>query len=153
MKKNILILGILLLVSCSTTYKIGSEGEKYKLPKDLVVFLNSFEQSVTSHNVGKLMLIMGKNYKKEQHDDMLEGRTAQFINEFFGGTDVNTGGFKNPKFKDITSIHFTSIQKSESSYTVYYLISTKKFQIYCRWNISVKKRENGMIYGLVGAVG
>ncbi|NOZ34414.1 MAG: hypothetical protein GXO80_03840 [Chlorobi bacterium] len=153
MKKYILFLGIWLFVSCSTTYKIGSEGEKYKLPKDLVVFLNSFEQSVASHNVDKLMLLMDKNYKKEQHDDMLEGKTAQFINEFFGGTDVNGSGYKNPKFKNITSIHFTSIQEIENGYTVYYFITTKEYRIDCRWDISVNKTKNGTIYGLIGAVG
>jgi len=153
MKKFVLISTVFFLFSCASTYKVGSEGENYKIPKELSVFLSSFEQSVTSHNSVNILLHMDKAYKKEQHDDMLEGRTEQFLNEFFSGSNVNGSGFVSVKFNSIKSIHFVSIQKNETGYTVYYTVETKDAIVDCSWEISVKITETETVYGLVGAVG
>ena len=153
MKKFVLISTVFFLFSCASTYKVGSEGESYKIPKELSVFLSSFEQNVTSYNSDNVLLHMDKAYKKEQHDDMLEGRTEQFLNEFFSGLNTDGSGFVSVKFNSIKGIHFVSIQKNETGYTVYYTIETKEANIDCSWEISVKKTEYGTKYGLIGAVG
>ncbi len=153
MKRFLFISALFFLFSCFATYKIGSEGEKYKIPKNLSVFLSSFEQSVTSHNQNKVLLYMDKAYKKEQHDEMLEGRTEQFLNEFFSGTNVDGSGFVLVKFSSIKGIYFTSIQQTETGYTVYYTVKTNAVTVDCNWEISVTETEDGTVYGLVGAVG
>jgi len=153
MKKILFISALFFLFSCSVTYKIGSEGEKYKIPKNLSVFLSSFEQSVTSHNQNKVLSYMDNAYKKEQHDEMLEGRTEQFLNEFFSGTNVDGSGFVLVKFSLIRGIYFTSIQQTETGYTVYYTVKTKDVTVDCNWEISVTKTEDGTVFGLVGAFG
>jgi len=153
MKNFLFITALFFLLSCSVTYKIGSEGEKYKLPEKLSAFLNSFEQSVTLHDSNKLLSYMDKAYKKEQHDEMLEGRTEQFLNEFFSGTNVDGSGFVLVKFSLIRGIYFTSIQQNETGYSVYYTVKTKDVTVDCNWEISVTKTEDGTVYGFVGAVG
>jgi len=153
MKKILFISVLFFLFSCASVYKIGSEGEKYKIPKKLSVFLNSFEKSVLLHNTDKLLSHMDKEYKKEQLDGMLEGRTEQFLNEFFSGTNVDGSGFVNLTYSSITGIYFTSIQQNEGSYTVYYSVEIKNRRVDCDWEISITKDGDNTVYGLVGAVG
>ncbi len=153
MKKILFVSVLFFLFSCSVTYKTGSEGEKYKIPKGLSEFLASFEKSVTLHDENKVLSHMDKGYKKEQHNDMLEGRTEQFLNEFFSGTNVDGNGFVSIKFKSIIGIYFVSIQQNDNSYTVYYTLKTKTASVDCNWEISVTKTDAGTVYGLIGAVG
>jgi len=153
MKNFVYISVVFFLFSCATSYKIGSEGEKYKLPKELVLFLNSFEQSVTSHDTNKLLQNMDIGYKKDQLNGFLGGKTEPFINEFFCGENVATGTFKCLNFNEISGIYFSSIQKKDSTYTVYYSVSSKKITVDCSWDISVTKNNGKTVYGLVGAVG
>ena len=153
MKNTLLISVLFFLFSCATTYKTGSEGEKYKIPKDLSAFLSSFEKSVASHNIDKTLSCMDKQYKKEQLDGMLEGKSDQFLNEFFSGSNVDGSGFVSVKFKSITGIYFAGIQQSDNGYTVYYTVETKDAKADCNWDISVTKSESGTVYGLIGAFG
>ncbi len=151
---NVLFFAVIFLIfSCSTTYKTGSEGEKYKIPKDLSSFLHSFEKSVTLNDSAEILSHIDKNYIKEQLENMLEGRTEQFLNEFFSGNNVDGSGFVSVKYNTIKGIYFSSLQKNESGYTVYYIIETKDAKVECTWEISEIKTTHGTIYGLIGAVG
>ena len=102
------------------------------------------------------IIILGsgdKNYIKEQLEEMLEGKTEQFLNEFFSGKNVNGTGYLSVNYQSVTGIYFSSLQKSESGYTVNYIIETKNAKVECSWELSVKKTETGTTYGLIGAFG
>ena len=93
---------------------------------------------------------MDPAYKKEQHDNMLQGRTTQFLNEFFCGQDAKSNTFKCLNYKKIKSLKLIKKERKENGYRVYYQVNSKKYSVTADWFIKIKDNK---IIGLVGAVG
>jgi hypothetical protein len=145
---------ILLLGACSTTTKVNQAGEKYKIPKDMQLFLTDFENAVRSHNQMMVLNFMDPDYIKEQLNNFLQGRTEQFLNEFFCGMKTDDSGFGCPEFENILSFEFESIEQTdESMYRIVYIVKTKDTEIRCDWGLMLIPSGVVYRYGLVGAVG
>jgi hypothetical protein len=152
--KYLFVLFGLFLFSCATTTKLNTAGTKYKIPKDLDLFLNEFENTVKTHNQSKVLNFMDPDYIREQLDDFLDGRAEQFLNEFFCGMKTDDSGFFCPEFETITGFEFEDIEKTEEGmYRVVYTITTKAESIRCDWGIMVIPTGVVYRYGLVGASG
>ena len=138
MKYFLLIFSIIFISSCSSVQKLGTTGEKYKISKEMNQFLLDFESAARNHKKTVMLNLMDKVYKKEQHDEMLEGRTAQFFAEFFAGNLVNDKGFKTVPFETIIIIKFVSIkQTDEDTFEVCYIVESADFKVKKQWqNIS-----------------
>lgn len=131
--------------------------EKYTLVEpvytDLESFLKGFEAAVLSNDPGRILPYMDKDYLREQHDSLLQGRTYQFLNEFFSGNSLEKQTFVKADYKKITAI-----TRNESNYnTGYYAISYSVFidnnTIKCTWIIMTKLENGKPVFGLYGAVG
>jgi hypothetical protein len=144
---------VVFLFSCATT-KINTAGAKYKIPKDLDLYLSEFENTVKTHNQSQVLNFMDPDYIREQLDDFLDGRKEQFLNEFFCGMQTNDHGFYCPEFDDITKFEFESIEKTDDGmYRVVYLITSDNITVRCDWGIMAIPTGVVYQYGLVGASG
>ena len=154
MKHLYLIFIVFFIFSCTSVQKINSSGEKYKISKELNQFLVDFESAVEDQKRTELLNLMDPDYKKEQHDEMLEGRTDQFLNEFFAGRQTNGKGFKVLNFESVTSLDFSGINKTnEDTFDVFYIVKTSEYQINCRWQIKLRIIKEKNVFGMVGASG
>lgn len=65
----------------------SQETKPAKLPKKAneTKFLMNVASLVRAHDADQLMMLMEPEYKRTQHDEFLQGRTDQFLTEFFGG--------------------------------------------------------------------
>ncbi|MCF6366360.1 MAG: hypothetical protein L3J35_09170 [Bacteroidales bacterium] len=154
MKCLYFIFAVTLIFSCSSVQKVGIKGEKYKISKELNQFLLDFESAARNHKKGAMLNLLDKDYKKEQHDEMLEGRTNQFLNEFFAGYLISESKFKSPGFESIISLNFVSIKQiDENSFDVSYIIKSKDFELVREWEIIIRNVNGKQVYGLVGAFG
>ena len=84
-------------------------------------FTTEFEQSVLTHKPEEILKFMTNSYVKEQHDEFLEGRTKQFLNEFFcGKTEENPSKFKC--VNDISQIkEIVRVSLTPTSYGLQYV--------------------------------
>ena len=154
MKHLYLFITVLLIFSCTSVQKLNSSGDKYKVSKELNQFLLNFESAAENHKKTVLLSLMDRIYKKEQHDEMSEGRTGQFLNEFFAGRQTNENGFKVLNFEAITSLDFASINKTdEDTFDVIYIVKTTEYQIKCHWQIKLRIIKGKNVFGMVGASG
>jgi hypothetical protein len=117
-------------------------------------FFITLKKAVLDKDQVLLMKTIDPEYKKEQHQKMLKGRTNQFINELFCG-NLNPGqGFRCLKFKKITGITMVSSKRKNSgNYDVEFEISGDGIKIICNWVVKVRVLEGKKFFGLVGAVG
>lgn len=154
MKKVYLIFTVFFIFSCASVKKVNTSGEKYKISKELNQFLLDFESAAENHKKTALLSLMDKVYKKEQHDEMLEGRTNQFFNEFFAGQQTNGAAFKVLNFEAITSLDFVRINKTdEDTFEVLYIVKTSEYQIKCNWQIKLRIIKGKNVFGMLGASG
>src|SRR5687767_11288545 len=85
-----------------------------------VIFLRKVELAVRAHDADQLMTYMEPGYKRSQHDEFLEGRTLQFLTEFFCA---------NVPFNQISEARLISYSKSKESknqYDVVFYVSNGK---------------------------
>lgn len=150
MKKVLYIFLPILLLGCSTTKKLGLNKEQYN---QLNIFLTKFEEAVIQHNKTKVIACMDKDYVYEQHDIFLNGKTHQFLNEFFCGYTIENKKFKCLEFETITTVKRKVIATENNNLQVYYKITSNNFTINTNWMVKVVKEANVVHYSLVGAVG
>ncbi len=154
MKYLYLILSIIFISSCSSVQKLSTTGEKYKVSKEMNQFLLNFENAARNHKKTAMLSLMDRAYKKEQHDEMLEGRTDQFFSEFFAGNLVSGKGFKAIPFETINLIKFISIkQTDEDTFDVVYIVKSSDIEVKKQWQIILRNIKGKTVYGLVGAFG
>jgi len=139
------------MAGCSV-FKSNKTSET-AIPKALQQFLFDFEKAVKDQNTEKILSLMDKEYLTEQHDNFLEGRTSQFLNEFFCGELTNGRGFKCLKFNELKNASKISIIQNLDSYVVMYEVSDAKDSIIASWTISVREIKGKIVYGFVGAMG
>lgn len=138
----------------SVEYKPDNEFSLNNYPEDLQKFLSEFEKASLAHSKEMLLKSMDAHYKAEQHDNFLQGRTDQFLNEFFcGNRTEGKEEFTCIKYSEITEIKLSDISKNESGYNITYLITGNSFSIKCNWTVTITIGGDLLIYGLCGAVG
>src|SRR6478735_5059835 len=101
MKKIHLISILFILASCAVE---KSSSTKPQDGETIDAFVSSFEKATLSHDANQIMLFMENGYVKEQHDQFLEGRTEQFLNEFYCGNNVSSNTFECAKYQKIDAV-------------------------------------------------
>jgi len=101
--KNIILI---LLLFFAFTFK--GNAQEIKIPKEHTKIVQTFLTGVNEHSIAKVMKAMDKNYRKEQLK-FLKGNKEQFVNELFGGEDLNTHKYVNQIFKKIQTFELYSI--------------------------------------------
>lgn len=131
--------------------------EKYTLVEpvytDLESFLKGFEAAVMSKDPGRILPYMDKDYLREQHDSLLQGRTYQFLNEFFSGNSLEKQTFINVDYKKINAITRNETNFTTGYYAISYSVFVDKNTIKCTWIIMTKLDNGKPVFGLYGAVG
>lgn len=140
--RNVLIL-FLFLFSCSTPENMPNRAVQVKLMNSMNEFVFEFIANVDDKNQLKVMEMMHPSYVQEQHDDFLEGRTNQFISEFFG-TAFN-------KIK--TFEHLYSYTVGTDIFVVFEVQSVDRIKSTHHYHIKFRNDDSGYKYGMVGAVG
>jgi hypothetical protein len=123
-----------------------------KLPEVLPI-LSGFDQAVERHSLKKMMKFMDSDYILDQHDQMLQGNTKQFIDELLSGySRPGDGAFIAIDYEDILQVDlFEMIPMDESNQVVWKLLLNDGRVIYTTfW---VKLNEKTGQYGIVGPVG
>lgn len=118
-------------------------------------FATEFEQSVLTHKPEEILKFMTNVYVKEQHDEFLEGRTKQFLNEFFcGKTEENPSKFKC--VNDISQIkEIVRVSITPTAYGLQYVFKIKYNNEWIRVEHTISKSpsKHNPQMGLVGASG
>lgn len=118
-------------------------------------FTTEFEQTVLKHKPDEILKFMTNDYVKEQHDEFLQGRTKQFLNEFFcGNTDTKPSKFKC--VDDITQIkEIVRVSITPTNYGHEYVFKIKINNEWIRVNCSISNSpsKHNPKMGLVGASG
>ncbi|MFN3939514.1 MAG: hypothetical protein ACK4IY_02930 [Chitinophagales bacterium] len=136
---------LFLLLLCNSCLLIG------QIPDKLEKYLTKLEKAVANHSYNAVLKLTDTDYRKEQHDDFLQGNTKQFVDELLSGYSVETNIFVNHTLNDISSITRSTIHaESENSvYVAYLLLSDYNPPINCTLHF-VKRTKK---WGIVGAVG
>lgn len=139
--KKIILLFCICMLSSTTSFS-------QNIPQEHTKVVNTLLSSVMEHNSKGILKALDKAYKKEQLA-FLKGNKEQFLNELFGGEDLETGDYQNPKLNDITSIEIINVIKlKEGGYTYIFKVSTVSYSIYSTLYLSVDKK-----LGFIGAIG
>lgn len=125
--------------------------------------LSRFEESSLAHQAEQLKSLMDERYVREQHDQFLQGRTAQFIDEFFcGPQESESGRFTCIPFRLVRELQLVSLQRSqESTWNVRYKVishpegqSTKSMTVILDFKLVKTMTSDGRIrYALLGSAG
>ncbi|MCB9223325.1 MAG: hypothetical protein R2780_09515 [Crocinitomicaceae bacterium] len=137
---GILFLGF--ITSCAPLL-LHSDAVYMKPDPVMINYFNEFEQATETHNWDKVMQMIHPNYVKEQHDNFLEGRTDQFLNEFFG---MPRDEIKRLDF--IVSYFWLNNQ-----WVDFWVVKSDGTKNRASWSILDRKDDSGYKIGLVGAVG
>ncbi len=97
------------LVIVLTFITVPMSAQKVK-KKDIKRMFVQFEQSILSKNYKKSLTFFDPDYKAEQHDGMLEGKTNQFLSEFLAGYQKRKNIMTVPELSDIKSIKLKKIK-------------------------------------------
>lgn len=117
---------------------------------ELSKYLNELQKSILSHDQRQLMSFIDPLYIKDQHDEFLEGRTRQFLNELFYGNTVDGKEFVGISFHSIKKIKIIhTVKERENGFRVYFLISNNHYTIVTDKYII----NSGNRYWLIGNVG
>jgi len=147
----------ILLLAFVSFSSAGQQPEKVKLEGDLKAFADRFSKAANSHDESAMLMLMDPQYRKEQHDGMLEGRTEQFINEFFCGNVIkskdNQSNFGCPGFKNISKVKIKQVFSHEFGYQFQIEFKAGKTVYTSTYLVKVRNTKQGVGYGLVGAVG
>lgn len=157
------LLFIFVLVACSPKLHL-LDSPILSENKDLDKFLFSFEKAVLAHDKQGCMSFMSPRYVHEQHDQFLEGRTDQFLREFFSGTveagiqvegEEKVNNYRSINFNEIKNIELILITSNDALKEVVYRITTNKdMVISCTCFVEdIQEKDAKYPYGIFGAVG
>lgn len=122
------------------------------LPEILPV-LAGFDRAVESHSPKKVLKFMDADYALEQHDQMLQGNTVQFVDELLSGyTSPDEGTYLSVHQKDVVQIDLYEMIHLDDSSQVIWKLLLKNGQIVYSTMWMKLNRKTGK-YGIVGAVG
>jgi hypothetical protein len=122
------------------------------LPEVLPI-LSGFDQAVERHSLKKVMKFMDSDYILDQHDQMLQGNTSQFIDELLSGySHPGDGDFIAIHYRDVLQVDlYEMISLDESNQVVWKLLLKDGRVIYT--TMWVKLNQKTGQYGIVGPVG
>lgn len=136
----------ILILQFITSFSFGQEiSEKQQ------THVAKFITAVTNHDQKSVIKLMDKKYRKEQIA-FLKGNKEQFVNELFGGSDVNNSDiYVQLKLNEITKIEVAEVieLKGGEGYTYIFRIRGKEKDVY----ISLGLKKTGKKYGFIGSVG
>ena len=143
--KKIFLLIALLLISFTAESKSTSINKiKEKAPE--TIFLRKVEEAVRVHDADLLLTYMLPEYKRTQHDEFLEGRTLQFLSEFFWCPEKS--------FDQISSVSLVSYKLQSGSKTDYDVVFHLKHSgSECDCNFGMRKDLNTNVFSIYGAGG
>ena len=140
------LLFFVLLCSFSGFAQPGLKA-RYKRGTPEAQFLLNVAEAARLHDADALLAYMDPGYKRTQHDEFLEGRTVQFLNEFFWCEE-------NIQFNDFTNVALVSYKlqpKSKTDYDVVFFISDGDQQ--CECTFGMKRDPKTKVFSIYGAVG
>lgn len=139
-------------------YRLNSRGkyipaDETSYPKFIKQFFDDFETAVWAKNKPKIMTFFHPDYVKEQHDEMLEGRTDQFLKEYFCGSAMD-GSRKFSCFglEEIERMERVYIRQESKGYAAAYILYGNGKKITLTLGALPIEGKNNK-YGLWGAVG
>ncbi len=119
---------------------------KFKKKAPEVIFLREVESAIKTHDADKLMSYMEPGYKRSQHDEFLEGRTVQFLNEFLW-----CEGLIFNEIIDAHLIRYTQTKDDKNQYEVRFYLKSAKVECYA--NIYMVRHPETNVFSIFGAVG
>jgi len=140
MKQLTLIIAFLSLSGAVSAQTIDHES---------IDFVKKFYKAVVTHKKSKVIKCMDKEYRTEQIA-FLGGNKQQFVDELFGGFDVETNEYVNVKLDEIDNIEIQDVNELGENLLEYvFHVATKNRTV----KVSLNLRKSGKKYGFVGAVG
>jgi CRISPR/Cas system-associated protein Csx1 len=120
-----------------------------KIDSESIGFLKKFCKAVVTHKKSKVIKCMDHEYRTNQIE-FLKGNKQQFVDELFGGYDVETDEYVNVKLDEIENIVIENTNELSNGTCVYtFLLITKDRTVMT--NLDLVKKEGK--FGFVGAVG
>ncbi|MEZ5013083.1 MAG: hypothetical protein R2794_02210 [Chitinophagales bacterium] len=153
LRKCIFPVILLSFAACSPGWQFHSAQSGDSLPKGLYDFLITFEKATLEHDTTALLQLMDADYRKQQYEDLLQGRTGQFFHEFYCGEQFNGKGYDCLAFDLIDAISRLEVHGGGDSYNVVYMVQSEGIIIKATWTVTVKHIGKEVIYGMYGAVG
>lgn len=128
---------------------LGWSIQAQEIDMKRIDFVNSFYKAVASHNQKKVIKHLDKNYRTEQLA-FLKGNKEQFVNELFGGTDINSNEWVNLKLNEIDNIEIQDVfDRGENEWEyVFHVTSGEKVL-----KVPLTLKQSGKKLGFVSAVG
>ena len=124
------------------------------ISRQLIAFLNQFDTVVAAHDWNAVVELMDKNYKTEQLDNMLQGDTLQFIEEFFCGLTKETNEFLCAPPEEILRLERGEIIVDPDIIQAQYMVVLKDGRVIeTNWFIKYQKKGIKYTFGIIGAVG
>lgn len=136
---------ILLLALPFTILAQPDKPVKLKEKSDEVIFLRKVEQAVRAHDADQLMVYMEPGYKRSQHDEFLEGRTLQFLTEFF------CPAIPFDQITTVRLISYTSSKEDKNQYDVVFYISNGSSE--CNSTFFMTRHPGTGVFSIFSAVG
>ncbi len=150
-----LLLSLLLSAGCSRADIPTLIAPDSRTAVDRLV--TALRGGVAMQDRDRLMALMDPEYVQEQHDRLLEGRTDQFLNEFFAGTEVVSGKFRSVEVEELQRIERIDIEETDEDdrYEVEAILLTSAgTEIRVAWYIVVErlssKQYRAWLRGTVG---
>lgn len=143
---------LVLLASGCVSLNVHTSA-KYGSNASVAGFLQSFEQAALDGNEARVMAHMATAYLVGQHDDMLEGRTEQFLAEFFGGYSAKEDRHVSIPLNQIIAMELVKLIESDNGYQVTYRVHAAEISVECEWRLIWLGVASGSAFGFVGAWG
>ena len=149
MKHLILSLIIFIFSACASEQVVSGSGKDLKISKGLSGFLSQFELAVVNHDKEKLVSLIDKSYIEKHYSGLSKHEKEYFFRQFFCGKDLKTGMTICPGFNELDKIRFISIhQDTEGTYTIKYIVYTIYEELSAEWTVTVKKRNEHILFGI-----
>ena len=117
--------------------------------EEIKPFLEQFVAAVNKHSQVEVLQFMDATYLEAQHNQFLEGRTEQFLNEFFSGKSQG-GEYFDVRFMEISAFKIERCKQVDADWRIYANLSYKGRKLTCQWTL--RNQETGGL-GFVGAMG
>lgn len=129
---------------------IGMHAQK--LPEILPV-LTGFDQAIENHSAKKALKYMDADYLLNQHDQMLDGNTAQFLDELLSGySSPGEGTFVNVHLKNVLQMDVYELIPLDDSHQVTWKLLLEDGRVLYTTMWVKLNRKTGQ-FGIVGPVG
>ena len=143
-KTALLVFGLLFIPFTAESRSISISKIKEKAPE--TIFLRKVESAVRVHDADLLLSFMLPEYKRTQHDEFLDGRTLQFLSEFFWCPEKY--------FDQITGVTLVSYKLQTGSKTDYDVVfHLKHNNTECDCSFGMRKDNNTNVFSIYSAVG